>query len=133
MKNNIDAGILTWRIILGVLMLIHGIYKLFNGIAFIKGLFVERGLPEILAYSVHIGETIAPLLIIIGYRTKISSVILALTMIVAVGLVYPDKIFALNQFGGWFIELNAFFFFGAIGLFFTGGGKYSVSTTSKWD
>lgn len=85
MKNNIDAGILTWRIILGVLMLIHGIYKLFNGIAFIKGLFVERGLPEILAYSVHIGETIAPLLIIIGYRTKISSVILALTMIVAVG------------------------------------------------
>lgn len=133
MKNNIDAGILTWRLTLGIIMLIHGIYKLFNDIAFIKGLFVDLGLPEILAYSVHIGETIAPLLIMIGYRTKISAAIVMLTMIVAVALVFPDKVFALNEVGGWFIELNAFFFFGSIGLFFTGGGKYAVSNTNKWD
>lgn len=133
MKNNIDAGILTWRIILGVIMLIHGIYKLINGISFINGLFTELGLPEVLAYSVHIGETIAPLLLIIGYRTKISAAILVLTMIVAVALVFPDKVFALNEVGGWFIELNAFFFFGAIGLLFTGGGKYAVSSINKWD
>lgn len=133
MKNNIDAGILTWRLTLGVLMLIHGIYKLVNGISYIKGLFVELGLPEILAHSVHIGQTVMPLLLIIGYRTKIAAIILAFTMVVAVTLVYSDQIFTLNEFGGWLIELNAFFFFGSVGLLFTGGGKYAISNTNRWD
>lgn len=133
MKNNIDAGILIWRLTLGVLMLTHGIYKLVNGISYIKGLFTELGLPEILAHSVHIGQTVIPVLLIIGYRTKIAAIILAFTMTVAVTLVYSDQIFTLNEFGGWLIELNAFFFFGAVGLLFTGGGKYAISNINKWD
>ena len=76
MKNNIDAGILTWRLTLGVLMLIHGIYKLINGISYIEGLFTNLGLPGVLAHSVHIGQTVMPLLLIIGLRTKIAAIIM---------------------------------------------------------
>ncbi len=133
MNTNINAGILTWRLTLGVLMLLHGIYKVFNGISYIEGLFVELGLPKFLALSVHLGEFIAPLLLIIGFRTKIAAILFAFTMVVAIILSHPDEIFQLTKSGGWAIELNALFLFGAVGLIFTGGGKYAVSTQNKWD
>ncbi len=133
MKKNIDAGLLTWRLTLGILMLMHGIYKLIYGIDFIEGLFRELGLPEFLALGVHVGEIVAPLLLIFGFRTKIAALILAFTMVVAVCMVHLDHIFQLGTSGGWAIELVALFLFGAVGLIFTGGGNYSLSTKNKWD
>ena len=126
MKTNIDAGILTWRLTLGVLMLMHGIYKLINGLDYIEGLLMELGLPKFFALGVHVGEIIAPLLLIVGYRTKIAAIIYAFTMIVAVFMSHSHEIFQLGQNGAWAIELNALFLFGAVGLIFTGAGKYSI-------
>lgn len=133
MKTNIDAGILTWRLSLGILMLFHGLHKLINGVSYIEGLFSEMGLPAFFAHSVHIGEIIAPLMLIFGYRTKIASIIYAFTMVVAVAMTHMSHIFELSNTGAWAIELNALFLFGAIALIFTGGGKYAVSKNNKWD
>lgn len=133
MKTNIDAGILTWRLTLGILMLFHGLHKLINGVSYIEGLFTEMGLPAFFAHSVHIGEIIAPLMLVVGYRTKIAAIIYAFTMVVAVGMSHMGHLLELNQTGAWAVELNALFLFGAVGLIFTGGGKYAVSKTNKWD
>lgn len=133
MKTNIDAGLLTWRLTLGILMILHGIHKLIYGIDFIEGLFTELGLPKFFAWGIYVGEIVAPLLLIIGFRTKIAALILAFTMATAVWMVHLEDIFLLAASGAWAIEAAALFLFGSVGLVFTGGGKYALSTKNKWD
>jgi|SRR5690554_197509 len=133
MKTNIDAGLLTWRLTLGILMMMHGIHKLIYGLDFIEGLFSELGLPEFFALGVYVGEVVAPLLLIFGFRTKIAALLFAFTMVTAIFMVHLDHIFQLGKSGAWAIEVVALFLFGAIGLIFTGGGKYALSTKNKWD
>ena len=132
MKNN-DLGLLIIRLSLGLLMLLHGIAKLSHGVDFLSGMFQDLGLPGFFAYSVYIGEVVAPVLLIIGYRTKLAALLFAFTMVVAVFMAHASDIFVLTQTGGWAIELQALYFFGAVALFFTGAGSYAVSKTSKWD
>lgn len=132
MKNN-DLGLLIIRLSLGLLMLLHGIAKLSHGVDFLSGMFQDLGLPGFFAYSVYIGEVVAPVLLIIGYRTKLAALLFAFTMLGAVLMAHASDIFVLTQAGGWAIELQALYFFGALALFFTGAGTYAVSKTSKWD
>ncbi len=74
MLDNADLGKLIVRLTLGGLLLFHGIAKLLNGIGFIEGQLASHGLPTILAYGVYIGgEVIAPLMVILGYQTRIGA------------------------------------------------------------
>lgn len=133
MKKNSDLGLLLTRIIISAPMLCYGISKLINGIDFIKVMMVEEGLPSFFAYGVYIGEVFAPLLMIIGFRTRISSLIFAINCLTIIFLSQTQNILSLNEYGGWALELIAIYFVISISLFFTGGGRFAVSTTSKWD
>ncbi|MCG8579256.1 MAG: DoxX family protein [Bacteroidales bacterium] len=132
MKRNVDFGLLVLRLSVGILMLFHGLAKL-SGLGFIKGMLTEAGLPAFIAYGVYLGEIVAPLLIIIGFRTRLASVVYIINVLVAILLVHAKDIFTLNQHGGWGIELLGLYFFGAVALFFTGAGRLSVSSGQKWD
>lgn len=126
-KNKTDIGILIFRVLVAVLLLFHGFGNLLSGYGFIKGMMTQSGLPELMSYGAFFGEIVAPIFIIIGFKERFASVIVALTMFIAILTTHTAEIFALNQFGGWAIELQAFYLFGAIAIFFTGAGKYSVS------
>ena len=130
LKSN-DTGLLIIRLVVGLLLLPHGISKLINGIDWLGESLTKMGLPAIIRYGVFIGEIIAPLLLAIGYRTRIAALIVAVNMFMTVFLAKRAQLFVLK--GGWAIELNALFFFAALALFFTGGGKYSISSKNKWD
>ncbi|WP_430409397.1 DoxX family protein [Kordia sp.] len=132
-SQNKDAGLLLQRISIGVLILFHGIANLTSNYAFVKSLLSGMGMPEFIAYLVFIGEIIAPIVIIIGWRARLASLVLAFNILIAVLMAHTADIFTLNQFGGWGIELQGLYLFGAIVLFLVGAGKYAVSTTSKWD
>ena len=132
MNKNTDLGLLILRITLGVLMLLHGIAKL-KGVSFIEGTLEDKGLPSFMAYGVYITEIIMPLLILIGYRTRLASAGYAFGVLFAIFLVHSGDIFTLTPHGGWGIELLGLYLFGAIALFFTGGGKMAISTKNKWD
>lgn len=54
-------------------------------------------------------------------------------MLAAVFLAHILELSEVSGSGAWAIETNVLFFFGAVGLIFTGGGKYAVSTKSWWD
>lgn len=127
MKRNIDTGILIMRISLGILMLLHGSAKLLHGIDHIKGILTQAGLPSFVAYGVIAGEVIAPILILIGFRTRIAAVFYAVNCIFAITLGHSTELFTINQFGGWTVELLGLYLFGSIAIFFTGAGRYSVS------
>jgi putative oxidoreductase len=132
MNKNTDLGLLFLRISVGALMLFHGIAKL-SGVSFIEGMLEGKGLPSFLAYGVYITEIIAPILILIGYRTRLASLAFIFGLLFATALVHLGDLFLLNQNGGWELELIGLFLLGALCLFFTGSGKYAVSTTNNWD
>ena len=128
-----DKAFLILRLLVGVLIMLHGFGNLLSGYAFIGQVLNKSGLPDFLAYGAFIGEIIAPILLIIGYRSRLASLGIAITMFLAVILVHGGEVFSLNQFGGWAIELQAFYFFGAIALFFSGAGDIAVSKSNVWD
>ena len=125
-RKNTDIGILVLRILVAGLLIFHGIGNLLNGYAFIKSMMAQSGLPQFLAYGAFIGEIIAPIFIILGFLERAASFLVVMTLLVAIFTTHVNEIFALNQFGGWAIELQAFYLFGAIAIFFTGAGKYAL-------
>ena len=126
MLDNADLGKLIVRLTLGGLLLFHGIAKLLNGIGFIEGQLAGHGLPTILAYGVYIGEVIAPLMVILGYQTRIGALIIVFNMIVAIALVHGHQLLTLSSNGGWALELQGFFLFTALALIFLGPGRYKL-------
>lgn len=132
MKRN-DIGLLILRIAVGGLMLFHGVAKLFHGVEGIAGMLTAKGLPGFVAYGVYVGEVLAPVLMIIGFRTRLASLIMIVNMLVIIFVVHPADIFALTPHGGWKLELSGLYLFGALALLFTGAGKYSVSNSRMCD
>lgn len=132
MNKNRDLGLLVLRLSVGILMLMHGVAKLIGGLAPIQGMVAAKGLPELLAYGVYVGEIIMPLLLIVGYRTRLAALVFALNC-VAIIWFGNYAIFELNGFGGWTAELPGLFLFGALSLFFSGGGRYALSHSNQWD
>ena len=131
--QNKETGVLILRISIGILVLFHGIANMNSNYSFIKSVLKGVGIPEFIAYAVFIGEIVAPILIVIGYRTRLASIILAFNMLAAILMAHITDVFSLNQFGGWAIELQALYLFGTISILLIGAGKYAVSSKSNWD
>lgn len=125
-KSN-DYGLLLLRISVAGLMLFHGVAKLTHGIDGLVGMIGPT------AYAVYIGEVLAPLAMLIGYRTRIAALIFAINCLVAAFLAHSADFFKIDDHGGYALELLALYFFGGVVLFFTGAGKYALSSKSKWD
>src|SRR6056297_2946219 len=132
-QNSLSTGLLILRISLGVLMLLHGIAKITGGVEGIENNLIGKGLPGFIAYGVYVGEVIVPLMMIVGFRTRLAALIFAFNMVVAAVLAHPSLIFALTERGIYALETLALFLFGGLALFFTGGGKFAISTKSWWD
>lgn len=133
MHNN-DLAKLILRISCGGILLFHGIHKVFVEIDHVKTILQTVGLPSFLAYGNIVGEFIAPIMVLLGYKTRIAALIIVFNMLLSVLLAHADIIFAVNDYGGWMIETNMLYFFSALALFFFGAGKYSVSRgEGKWD
>lgn len=132
MYKNTDLGLLFVRISVGALMLLHGLAKI-GQTTFIESMLVDKGLPTSMSYGVYLTEIIAPLLILIGFRTRLAAIAYLFGIFFIIFLVHANDIFSLNENGGWAIELLGLYLFGAIALFFTGGGKYAISSISNWD
>jgi len=133
LERNVNLGLLILRIAIGGMMLLHGIYKLFNGIGMIEQQINDIGLPSIFAYGVYVGEVVAPLLIILGIAARPAALILVINCIVAMLMVHSGDIISLTPQGGWGVELLGLYLFGALAIVFTGAGKYAVSSKHIWD
>ncbi len=123
-----NTGKLLIRLAVGGLMLFHGIFKLTHGIGFIEAMLAGRGWPVYIAYGVYLGEIVAPILIIIGLRTRLAALAVVIDMVAAIWLAHAGNIFQVKEAGGaWAIELEMFYLLASLALFFLGGGQYSVS------
>jgi len=121
-----NIGKLILRIMLGGLMLFHGVYKVQHGIGFIKGLMVAQGLPDVLAYGVYVGEMLAPLLLILGWRSRIWAGLIAVNMLVVIYLTQLGSFLKLGAHGSWAVELQMFYLLSALAIAFLGSGKFAL-------
>jgi len=126
MNHYDDIGKLVLRLSVGILLLMHGLFKLMHGIAGISALVQANGWPVWIAYGVFIGEIIAPALLILGLLTRASAVVIVLNMLIAVYLAHSHQLFYLTKSGGWLLELQGLYLFGALAIALLGAGRFSV-------
>ncbi|MEM7187528.1 MAG: DoxX family protein [Bacteroidota bacterium] len=121
MKKNMDLGLLVLRVGLSALMLSHGIKKF---MAFIGGDMSVAGDPigiGGLASSILIliAEFVAPVLIIVGLKTRIMSVTVVIAMAVAAFVVHASDPFIKK-------ELALVYLVGFLAIALMGAGKMSM-------
>ena len=126
-RNNADLGRLLLRIVLGVCILLHGIAKLQGGVDGIGQALTAHGLPAFLKYGVYVGEVIAPILVLVGFYSRIGAAVIAINMLFAIGLVHMAELFKLGQQGGWALEMQGMYLVTAIALALLGPGRFSVN------
>ena len=118
-KNFNDLALLLLRIGFGGLMLTHGIPKL-------ERLSNPDGFPDPLGVGsttslilVLIGEVIAPILIMIGFKTKYAAIPAAITMGVAAIVVHASDPIGTK-------EKALLYLFAFVVIFLAGAGKFSI-------
>jgi putative oxidoreductase len=131
---NEDHGKLILRLMLGVLMLFHGVDKVIGGIEGIGNRFENIGLPGVLAYLVYMGEVVAPMLVVVGYWTRAAAFIVAGNMVVAILLAHSGDFLTLTGNGGYGLELQFFYLLSSIAVIALGAGRYSIAGAhGKWN
>lgn len=127
MNPSDSLGKLVLRVVLGVLILLHGISKLTGGVGFVAQMVQAAGLPAFFAYGVYVGEVVAPLLLILGFYARIGAAIVVINMLVAIALVHTAELFKLGSTGGWALELQGMFLFGALAVALMGPGRFAIN------
>ena len=129
-----DMGKLLLRATLAILILLHGIAKIFNGVGGVMGMVGKLGLPAEFGYLVYVGEVVAPLLVLLGIATRPAALVMAINMVFAVVLAHMGDLFSLTKTGGWALELQAMFLVGALSVALLGAGRYSVAGSGgRWN
>ena len=121
-----NLGKLLLRLTVGGLLIFHGINKITEGVGFIEGLLKAKGLPEAMAYGAYVGEVAAPALVIVGFFTRISALVIAGNMAFAIFLAHQADLTKLNNHGAWAVELPMFYLLTALCIFLLGPGRYSI-------
>lgn len=126
--HNDSLGKLILRLTVGVLMLFHGVAKIMNPgtVDYIGGVLAGAGLPSFLAYGVYVGEVVAPVMLILGIYSRYAAIIVVVNMLFAIGLMHSGELFLLTDHGGWRLELQGFYLFGAVAIMFLGSGSQAV-------
>ena len=132
--NTDDLGKLLLRLLVGGLLILHGLHKVFTGPHEVVAMMEAHSLPGFLGYGVYLGEVLGPLMVIFGFYARIGGLLIFADLVVAVLLVHGVNIFHLNGNGGSIIELELFFGVCGLAVALLGAGKYSVAGAGgKWN
>lgn len=125
-----DTGQLLVRVLVGLIMFAHGVQKLTDGPGgFATGMLAPLGVPapEFFAYVVTFVELIGGALLIVGLLSRLSALLLAFDLIVAIVLVKLD-IGLIAPMGAQLpgAELDLALIAGFLSVLFTGPGRFSL-------
>ena len=127
--TNSDIGLLIVRIALGGIIFFHGFHKITHGIADQFQILAHNGIPGVFIYFVYVSEVLAPVLIVLGIFTRLSSLSIFVTMIVIFyALPFP---IGMDEHGAMNIESQLYFLLLSVALFFTGPGRYTLKKNNS--
>ncbi|GGS52291.1 MULTISPECIES: DoxX family protein [Actinokineospora] len=128
-----DLGLLVLRVVLGALVLAHGLQKVFGilegpGIEGFATVLTAFGFQQatLLAWITGVTELVAGLLLIIGLFTPAAASAVVGILISAIWVRVDVNLFA----GG--VELETIYLAAAFALLFTGAGHISLDRRSPW-
>lgn len=126
--HNDNLGKLILRVTVGMLILFHGVHKILNpsSLDFISKQLSSNSLPQALAYGVYLGEVIAPLMIILGFFSRLGGLLVFGNMVFALILAHRSQLFTLTTSGGWALELQGFYLFSGLAVLFLGSGRMAI-------
>ncbi|MGO2415055.1 DoxX family protein [Cobetia crustatorum] len=127
--ENDDLGKLILRLTLGVLLLFHGLSKLLGDggtLSWIAQQLEGMGIPGVVAYGVYIGEIIAPIMLILGYQSRVAGLIVVGNMLFAFAIAHMSQLISLSSSGGWALELQGFYLATGLAVVFLGSGRFAV-------
>jgi len=120
-----DMAVLLLRLAIGILMLTHGIPKLFSLVSGQVEFPALFGLSPALSLSLAVfAEVGCSLLILVGIGTRLATIPLMFTMLVAVFYIHGADPLAKK-------EVAILYLLAYIILFFTGSGKYSIDNLKR--
>jgi putative oxidoreductase len=131
-----DSGKLVLRLVLGLLLIAHGVSKLGGSptFGFVAGVVTKAGLPPAFAYLVFLGELIAPLFIVVGLFTRPAALVVTINMLFVLGLVHMNELFSIAPTGGLAVELQFMYLFASIAVALLGAGRFSVGgVAGRWN
>jgi putative oxidoreductase len=115
MIRRYEIGATILRLFLGITFFIHGLAKFQGGIGNTAGFFESLGIPSFSAYMVAVIELVGGLAMIVGFGTRIISLLFAIILLVATFKVKLAIGFLGNgQMAGYELDLTLF----AISIFF---------------
>ncbi len=117
------------RVIVGIIFFMHGIMKFNMGINMTASFFDQAGIPAALlfAWIVTLIETFGGLALIVGVATRITSLLLIVTMIVAVLVVTHFGVPFISTQTASGYELNMALIAALIPILILGPGRYSLA------
>jgi putative oxidoreductase len=125
---NLDAALLILRLVLGVIMLYHGIPKLmdFAGTAAgMSGMGIPA--PTLSAAFATIAEVVGGILLLLGVATDIAGLLVVIDMLGAIVFVHAKNGFSVANGGvEWPLALVAM----ALAIALAGPGRYSLGARS---
>ena len=124
-ENTVSMAVLLLRLGVGIMMLVHGIPKLYM-------LFSEDiQFPSVMGMSATfsllltvVAEVLCSILLLIGLFTRIAAIPLIITMLVAVLMIHGSDPYAIK-------ELGLFYLLAYVVLLILGSGKYSFDAILK--
>jgi putative oxidoreductase len=121
---NLDAALLILRIVLGIVLLYHGVPKLMNFSATVGG-FQTMGLPapSLTAAFALLAEVVGGLLILLGVAVELAALLVIIDMLGAIALVHWANGFDFTK-GGWEHPFTVLMM--AVVLALAGPGRMSI-------
>src|SRR5574340_1358862 len=131
MRNPIRSdklGKLILRLTVGILILFHGVFKLLHpeSLDSISKMLAAINLPQPVAYGVLVGEVIAPIMVMVGFYSRIGGLLIFGNMMFALLLAHRAQLFTLTANGGWALELQGFYLFSGLAVLFLGSGRLAL-------
>lgn len=119
-----DTALLLVRVGLALVFIAHGWAK-FSDMEGTVGFFASIGLASFFAYAIATIELVGGVAMLLGMYTGVAGVLLAVTMLGAIGLVKINAGFL----GGY--EFDIMLFLSAIAVALAGSGKYTAKYLVK--
>jgi len=134
LKTDQDFAVFVARIVLGFVMLPHGLQKLlgmFEGSGFTGTVdfFVGSGIPYFVAVLIILGESLGAIGLILGFLSRLCALGIAIIMLGAIFMVHLPNGFFMNWFGsaaGEGYEYHILAVGLALVVLIKGGGMWSV-------
>lgn len=116
---------LTLRLSMGGMMIPHGWSKFEKLLSGKTGFADPIGIGELPTLLLAVvAELLCPILVIVGFKSKMASILPAITMLVAAFIVHSDDPWKKKEFA-------LLYFFGFVAIYFLDSGKYSLDWKLK--